>query len=752
MKHLVVSERSSFKLEPPSGKLVVKEGDGVKELELVPSKEVDERIPYPLLNPIQSAFYRYYEGGSALVSAPTSAGKSLTAFLFLREKKGPKVFTAPTRALVYEKARELSKLFGLRADVRTGEVVELFKGVKSELVVATYESLALALRNKAPWAVEAGGVVVDEVHQLMGSRGWVLEELLAFLLEQGTPVLGLSATLPGAEELARWIKAELFLESRWRPVPLERRVIPLKEFPEFTAAEDQEERFAARLLSALFTLKEPDEQVILFVHKKSVGWTLLELAAKEKLGIMNETTPFEKEEREPYEIAFHNADVPKEEREKIEKAFREGKLPVLVATSTLAYGVNLPADTVLIGVRAFYDRLERSWKIRPDLLDVLQMEGRAGRLGIKERGRSFILPFGVKEETLKRELERKLEEPFRPHLLETLGTKESDRVLALFILIGYLYEGESYRNFLRRTYSLRNLADAPKVEELFLWLKEHGFIEEGRLTQKALLCVKTGLPPFNYEEFLRRRRAGLEEPVWLRPLMFVKRFDGLYEFIKKSERFEEDFLTVKERLLPCGNECFRDNTEWFLFYWEGLTFFYPNLRHPPGEFSYLGTDALHLLRLLFEIKKAGDLELEDRELIALAHGVKYGLSKGFYALGGIKGVGHVRANLVKRLLLKEGLEAPPLGAPTEELLELLTERFGPNFEEALFELLLNERYGHERYKDAAAREARTVASLLRRNRKGLLVDDRILRVAGLFKLGERAVRMRKRELAEELLR
>jgi len=752
MKHLVVSESSTFSLSPPSGKLVLKTAGGSpEELPLVKGEEVDERILYPLLNPIQTAFYLSYEGGNALVSAPTSAGKSLVAFLFLKDKKGKKVFTAPTRSLVYEKARELSRLFGKRVDVRTGEVVELFKGVKSEVVVATYESLALALRNRASWVEEASGVVVDEIHQLMGSRGWVLEELLTSLLERGKEVLGLSATLPGAEELARWMEAELFVESRWRPVPLERKLIPLKEFPEFTKAESQEEKLAGKLLSALFTLKKPDEQVILFVHKKSVGWALLELANREKIGVMNETLPFEKEEREPYEIAFHNADVPREEREKIEKAFREGKLPVLVATSTLAYGVNLPADTVLIGVRALYDRRERKWKTFPDLLDILQMEGRAGRLGIKEKGYSYILPYGVKGENLEKKLREKLEEPFRPYLKEALLSEERKKVLSLFILIGYLYEGENFVSFLRRTYSLKELADSPPVEEVYRWLRDTGYVEDKRLTEKALLCIRTGMPPVNYEEFLRRKRAGLEAPLWLRPLMFVKRFESLYDFVRRGESFEEDFLYVKEKLLPCGFECFKDGTEQFLFYLEGLTFKYRNLQHPPGEFSYLGTDAMHLIRTLLEVKKVGDLQISEKEVLNLAQSVKFGVSPEYASLGGVKGIGHVRANLLKRVLLQEGLKPPPLGAPTEELLETLYGRFGASLEEALTELLLRERFKEDRYAPKARQEARKVIKTLENNRRGRLVDDRLLRTLGLFTLGEGSLRMKKEDLVRLLL-
>jgi helicase len=45
-------------------------------------------------------------------------------------------------------------------------------------------------------------------------------------------------------------------------------------------------------------------------------------------------------------------------------------------------------------VRAFYDRQEGRYKIFPELLDILQEEGRAGRFGIRGRGYSYILVYG----------------------------------------------------------------------------------------------------------------------------------------------------------------------------------------------------------------------------------------------------------------------------------------------------------------------------------------------------------------------
>ncbi len=753
MKHYLVLESSQFSIKPPSGTLVYKTPSGKPKREsLLPGREVSDRVPFELLNPIQTLFFKKYRKGNALVTAPTSAGKSLIAFIFMKGREGRKIYTAPTKSLVYEKVLELRTLFGKRIDMRTGDIIEIFKPVRSDVVVSTYENLALALRNRLPWALEASCVVIDEIHHLMSSRGWVLEEIATYLLEKGADILGLSATLPGSIELAKWIKADLFIESLWRPVPLERKIIPLTEFKEFTEAQDRDEKIAAKLLSALYQLREPDHQVILFVHKKNVGWKVLELANREKIGVMNETVPFEKEEREEAELAFHNADIPREEREEIERAFREGRLPVLVATHTLAYGVNLPADTVMISLRAFFDRREGRWKVFPSQLDVLQMEGRAGRLGIKEKGFSYILPYGAKPETVEKEIRRSMEGELVPYLKDRMKAgagEDLEMILSLFILIGFLYEGKNFRNFLKRTFSLREYSKDPVVDDVYEWLEETGYIEKGRLSEKALFCIRSGMSPVNYEEFLRRKLLNLDRLVAVRPLLFVKKFDGLYEFVRRGPSFPEDDLYVRNRLAPCGGECFADNTHQFLFYVEGLTFKYPNVQNPPGEFSYLGTDALHLLRILLDIRSFGDIDWSNRDIMSVAHCVKYGLTEEFSSLGGIKGIGHLRANLLKRLLYEEGLKPPPVGSRAAELIGMLEENFGDALEDRLRDILIRDRFGS---KDGRVeKEVRQVIRRLRANEEGFLVDDRILRTMGSFLIGPEALGMRRSELIERLL-
>lgn len=733
-------EGSKFSIDPPGGRLLyrISEEETLKEEELIPSSEVDELIPYPLLNPLQSLFYRLYKGGSALVASPTSSGKSLIAYLFMRNFKGRLVYTAPTKALVKEKAVELRKYYGKSVEMRTGEsVLESYKEVRAKVVVSTYEHLAYSFRNSARWLKDVSAVVIDEVHQIL--KRWVLEEVITSCLKAGLPMLSLSATLPGVEELAGWTGSQLVIKSLWRPVPLIRESYSLSQFEPIVEELEGEELTAGRLLQALFTLSKQGESVILFVPKKSLGWKLLELASIERIGIMNQTVPFEVSETREPEIAFHNADVPKEEREAIEKAFREGNLRFLIATQTLAYGVNLPADRVLVLVRFF--RKGSKFVSIPDALDILQMEGRAGRLGIREVGYSNLLVQGASKSLLEKELKDALEKPFSTAVIEEGLNIDA---VSFFLLLAHMHEGSNYKEYLKHTYSFRRL-EGRKVERVEEFLRERGYIRKGFPTDKGLFCIKTGIPPTRFEEFLRRRELSLEPVITLRPLLHMKRFDGLFQFIRRQEGFRKAYELVKARLSMCGQACFEDNTDQFLFYVMGLTIRYPNLKSPPGEFSYLGTDALHLIRTLLEVERQGFYSLGKDKVLSIAHAVKYGIEPDYAGLSGIKGIGHIRANLLKEVFEGEGIKVPALGEPVEELILLMESH---QLWENLLEKLVSVR---KMPVEKAREELGRVRRIMKNNAGGYLVDDHLLLALGLFTLGEKAIRLKKRELLEELL-
>jgi len=63
-----------------------------------------------------------------VVAAPTSAGKSLLAYLFMRRHRGKVVYCAPTKALVGEKRQEFRRYYE-RVGMRTGDnILENLKG------------------------------------------------------------------------------------------------------------------------------------------------------------------------------------------------------------------------------------------------------------------------------------------------------------------------------------------------------------------------------------------------------------------------------------------------------------------------------------------------------------------------------------------------------------------------------------------------------------------------------------------------
>ena len=84
-------------------------------------------------------------------------------------------------------------------------------------------------------------------------------------------------------------------------------------------------------------------------------------------------------------VGFHHADLGAAEKTFVESAFAKGELRVIVATTTLGAGVNLPVRRVVIrdGLQVGGDKLEKD--------SYLQMGGRAGRTGLSGEGEAFLL-------------------------------------------------------------------------------------------------------------------------------------------------------------------------------------------------------------------------------------------------------------------------------------------------------------------------------------------------------------------------
>ncbi len=661
-----------------------------------------EGFPYKSLNPLQFIFYKFYIMESSrenvLVVAPTSSGKTGVALLFMGNRG---VYAVPTRSLANEIYKTFVSIFGEnRVGLRTGDVFEEILEDK-DITVCTYESLANALRTNKVWV--KAPVVIDEIHHIYKERGVVIEEVLGHLnYRKLFPILFLSATVPKPQDLAYLIGAKLLIESSYRPVPIEENTYYLK-----IIGRHQLEDF---IVDRIVKLSE-DEKSIVFVHKKDIGYKVLEKLSDKGYPIMNETLPFLPKNFGEF-VAFHNADVPFEERERIEDSFRNGKLRVLIATQTLAYGVNLPADRVVIFV------MEYKGKFYPDTLDVYQMKGRAGRYGLRDKGYAEIYVFSRKyslEEAFKKLKPYLSSEEFNFDPRKYWGISS---FISLMVLGAVGYAGKDWISFLLNVPSIKSISFLT-LKEVYDYLERSGFIEDGKLTNIGEVLLEGSISPLGYMEMTRRLKGEIETLLTIRPLFYMKEIRGSLErFLKEDlEHLKWEFSRIyKNFYFPS------DGTDEVWIYINGKLIDYPNISNPPGELGFYYTDVYHLARALFQLRENGYIFLTDEDILRIMHAYRFGLNLEFSPLGGISGIGFVRANILKRALMELGMKYVFFG----------NFEFPKDIVEAL------ELHAYRRYKDLekVKREVKVILDILEKGE--VLGDEKILKGFVIIKFGKEA--------------
>ena len=365
------------------------------------------------------------EGKNLVLASPTASGKTLVAeFCALKhilEKSGKIVYLTPLRALANEKFDEfgkyttLSKRDGrkIRVGISTGDFDSTDAWLERyDIIITTNEKADSLLRHRAKWIDEISLVVADEVHLLNDAeRGPTLEVVLARLMQVNPDVqiLALSATISNVDEIAAWLKAQC-VTTEWRPVVLKEGVLLNNEiqYKDGDARKIEKKARDGAINLALNTVKTGG-QALMFASTRKNAVTLarkvadeipkviskparrsLEHEANRILATGERTTLGESlAELVRCGTAFHHAGLAGGHRRIIEQSFREGKIKVLTATPTLAFGVNLPARTVVI---QDYRRYEAGLGFYPiTVLEYKQMAGRAGRPKYDKTGEAVLI-------------------------------------------------------------------------------------------------------------------------------------------------------------------------------------------------------------------------------------------------------------------------------------------------------------------------------------------------------------------------
>lgn len=362
------------------------------------------KYPFDKFNVIQSRVAQFVEGdNNVVVEAKTSTGKTIMGELFMGKvlKDGKKViYTSPLKALTREKWDSWTKKFGdmgYKVAIITGDYRLTDKRIKelneSHIILATSEMLDHRTRNmaseKSEWLMKAGLLIIDEVQMIgMKDRGDKLEAgLMRFTaINPGCRLVLLSGTMPNSGEISAWIselnkKETILVKSGWRPIKLNMKYETYDDRHGYYAAK---ENLFAGVISEV--KKHESDKILIFVHSKTDGRRIM--------GILDEMG---------YKVEFHNADLDADERVIIEESFKsrgEEGVRIIIATSTLAYGMNLPARIVIVvGIHRGIEEVSE--------LDIVQMCGRSGRMGIDIEGDAIV----VLPETLFDEWKKKIESP-----------------------------------------------------------------------------------------------------------------------------------------------------------------------------------------------------------------------------------------------------------------------------------------------------------------------------------------------------
>jgi ATP-dependent Lhr-like helicase len=385
------------------------------------------------------AWHSIGAGHHALVVAPTGSGKTLAAFLWSLDRLADQpvpddprrrcrvLYVSPLKALAVDVERNLrGPLAGIRqaagrlgvappeitVGMRTGDTPaderRAFGRTPPDILITTPESLFLLLTSAARDSLRGvETVIVDEVHAVAATkRGAHLAlslERLDHLLARPAQRIGLSATVRPIDGTARFLAGahpvDVVAPGADKTIEISVEV-PVEDMTRLDEQEAPSDEFGTPRRASIWPAVEERVHALIRAHRSTIVFTNSRRGAERLCARINELAAEElglappPPHRPPAEIIAqsgaaagaapviaraHHGSVSREERAAIEEALKSGRLPAVVATSSLELGIDMGAVDLVVQIEA-----------PPSVAAGLQRVGRAGhQVGAVSRGVVF---------------------------------------------------------------------------------------------------------------------------------------------------------------------------------------------------------------------------------------------------------------------------------------------------------------------------------------------------------------------------
>ncbi|WP_304156552.1 ligase-associated DNA damage response DEXH box helicase [Mesonia mobilis] len=326
----------------------------------------------------------YLKGKNGLLNAPTGSGKTYSLWVpivleYLKQnpdyktkpQKGLKaIWITPLRALSVEIAQAATRFAeetnsGLTVGIRTGDTSQKERAAQKksmpDLLITTPESLHLLLssKNYPKLFKNLNAIVVDEWHELLGSKRGVQTELALSRLKtvsKNLKIWGISATignLPQAREVLLGAESEALQNSTLIKANIQKQIEVKSIIPESMEKFPWRGHLGLHLLDEVIPILNNSKTTLVFTNTRSQ----CELWFQK---LMNKYPEF------AGELAMHHGSINKETRLWVEQAIRNESLKAVICTSSLDLGVDFaPVETIIQiggpkGVARFLQRAGRS--------------------------------------------------------------------------------------------------------------------------------------------------------------------------------------------------------------------------------------------------------------------------------------------------------------------------------------------------------------------------------------------------------